>query len=70
MTHPFTTHDIVRLRHEERVALGHAAVHSVEARGACSKTSDASARRSSSWFHWLRRRDSAAPQTPARTGTS
>ena len=34
MTHPFTTHDIVRLRHQERVALGHAAIQSVEAREA------------------------------------
>ena len=34
MTHPLTNHDIARLQHQERVALGHAAVHSLEAREA------------------------------------
>ena len=70
MTHPFTTHDIARLRHQERVALGHAAIQSVQAREARATASEARQRRTSSWLHWLRRRESAAPQTPARTGTS
>lgn len=70
MTHPMTTHDIARLRHQERVALGHAAIHAVEAREARSTMSETRERRTSSWLHWLRRRESAAPQTPARTGTS
>ena len=70
MTHPLTTHDIARLQHQERVALGHAAIHSIEAREARSTTSETSERRASSWLHRLRRRESATPQTPARTGTS
>jgi hypothetical protein len=69
VTHPLTTHDIARLRHQERVALGHAAIHSVEARQAHSTEPETSERRSS-WLHWLRRRESATPQAPARTGTS
>ena len=73
MTHPFTDHEIVRLRHEERVGRAHAAMHALEAREARearSTKSDAVARRTNSWFDRLRRRESAAPQTPARTGTS
>ena len=70
MTYPFSTHDIAHLRHEDRVALGHAAVHLVEAREARSTMSETRERRTSSWLHWLRRRESATPQTPARTGTS
>ena len=70
MTHPLTTHDIARLRHHERVALGHAAIHSAEAREARSITSETGERRAGSWLHWLRRREGAVPQTPARTGTS
>ena len=70
MTHPLTTHDIARLRHQERVALGHAAIHSVEAREAHSAKPEAGEQRTGSWLHWLRRRESATPQTPARTGTS
>ena len=70
MTHPLTTQDIARLRHHERVALGHAAIHTVEAREARSATSEASERRASSWLHWLRRREHATPHTPARTGSS
>ena len=69
MTHPLTTHDIARLRHHERVALGHAAIHSVEAREARSSTSESRKRRTASWLHWLRRRKTATPHTPAR-GTS
>ena len=70
MTHPLTTHDIARQRHQESVALGHAAIHSIEAREARSTTSETSERRTTSWFHRLRRRESATQQTPARTGTS
>lgn len=70
MTHPLTNHDIARLRHEERVALGHAAVHALEAREARSTKSEAGERRANSWLDRLRRRESAAPQTPARSGTS
>jgi hypothetical protein len=69
VTHPLTTHDIARLRHQERVALGHAAIHSVEAREARATKPEAGEKRTSSWLHWLRRRESATPQTPARTGT-
>jgi hypothetical protein len=70
VTHPLTNNEIVRLRHEERVALGHAAMHSLEAREARSTKSDAGERRTSSWLDRLRRRESAAPQMPARSGTS
>lgn len=71
MTHPLTNHDIVRLRHQERVALGHAAIHSLEAREAHSKP-ETGGQRASSWLNRLRlrRRESATPRTPARTGTS
>ena len=34
MTHSLTNHDIANLRHQERVALGHAAIHALEAREA------------------------------------
>jgi hypothetical protein len=64
-----TTHDIARLRHHERVALGHAAVRLVEAREARSIMSETRERRTSFWLHWLRRRERATPQTPARTAT-
>ena len=72
MTHPLTNNDIVRLRHQERVALGHAAIHSLEAGGAPSAKSETGEQRAGSWLDRLRlrRRESAAPQTPARTGTS
>jgi hypothetical protein len=72
VTHPLTNHDIVRLRHEERVALGHAAVHSLEAREARSTKTETGEQRSGSWLDRLRlrRRESATPGTPARTGTS
>ena len=72
MTHPLTNQDIARLRHEERVALGHAAIHALEAREARSSTSEAGEQRSDSWLNRLRlrRRESATPRTPARTGTS
>jgi hypothetical protein len=72
VTHPLTNHDIVRLRHEERVALGHAAVHSLEAREARSTKSQPGEQRIGSWLDRLRlrRRESATPGTPARTGTS
>jgi len=71
MTHPLTNHDIARLRHQERVALGHAAIHALEAREAQSR-SETGRQRTSSWLDRLRlrRRESATPRTPARTGTS
>jgi hypothetical protein len=72
VTHPLTNNDIVRLRHEERVAIGHSAIHSLEAREAHSAKSEPREQRASSWLDRLRlrRRESATPQTPARTGTS
>jgi hypothetical protein len=72
VTHPLTNHDIARLRHQERVALGHAAIHSVEAREARSTKSETGEQRTGSWLDRLRhrRRESATPQTPARTGIS
>ena len=70
MTHPLTDHEIVRLRHEERVGRAHAAMHSLEAREARSTKSDAGERRTHSWLDRLRRRESAVPRTPARSGTS
>ena len=45
MTHPLTDHEIVRLRHEERVGRAHAAMHSLEAREARSTKSEAGERR-------------------------
>ena len=70
MTHPLTNHDIARLQHQERVALGHGAVHSLEAREARSTKSESGEQRAGSWLDRLRRRQSATPQTPARTRTS
>jgi hypothetical protein len=72
VTHPLTNHDIVRLRHLERVALGHAAIHSLEAREANSTKSESGEQHSSSWLNRLRlrRREVSTPGTPARTGTS
>ena len=70
MTHPLTDHEIVRLRHEERVGRAHAAMHALEAREARSTKSEAGERRANSWLDRLRRRESAAPQTPARSITS
>jgi hypothetical protein len=70
VTHPLTNHDIVRLRHQERVALGHAAIHALEAREAHSTKSETGKQRAGSWLDRLRRRESATPRTPARTGTS
>ena len=70
MTHPLTNHDIARLQHQERVALGHAAMHSLEARKADSTKSETGEQRIGSWLDRLRRRQSATPRTPARTGTS
>ena len=67
MTHPLTNHDIARLRHQERVALGHAAMHSLEAREAHSTESETSEQRTGSWLDRLRRRESATQRTPART---
>lgn len=71
MTHPLTNHDIARLRHQERVALTHAAMHSLEARKASAtepRTDSAQSMRS--WLNRIRRRESATPQTPAHTGTN
>ena len=70
MTHPLIDHEIVRLRHEERVGRAHAAMHALEAREARSTKSEAGARRANSWLDRLRRREGAAPQTPARSSTS
>ncbi len=71
MTHPVMNHDIARLRHQEKVALAHAAIHAIEAREARStkqKTRDARSFRL--WLNRRRRTEGATPQTPARTGTS
>ncbi len=72
MTHPLTNQDIARLQHQERVALGHAAIHSLEAREARSTKSEAGEQRTGSWLDRLRlrHRESATPRTPARTGTN
>ena len=71
MTHPLTNHDIARLRHQERVALAHAAMHALEAREARStKQKTGNARSLRLWFNRIRRPEGATPQTPARTGTS
>jgi hypothetical protein len=72
VTHPLTNQDIARLRHQERVARGHAAIHSLEAREAHSTKSETGEQRAGSWLDRLRlrRRESATPRTPARTGTS
>lgn len=71
MTHPLTNHDIARLRHQERVALAHAAVHALEARKTSStKPPTGSAQSVRSWIGRIRRRDSATPQTPAHSGTN
>ena len=67
MTHPLTNHDIVRLRHQERVALGHAAMHSLEVREAGSTKSKPGEQRGGSWLDRLLRREAATPRTPART---
>jgi len=68
--HPLTTHEIVRLRHEERVGRAHAAMHSLEAREGRSSRTIGGEQRSGSWLDRLRRRESAAVRAPARTGTS
>jgi hypothetical protein len=71
VTHPLTQHDIARLQHQERLALGHAAIHSLEARKAHAAKSETADQRTSSWLDRLRlrRRESATPRTPARTGS-
>jgi hypothetical protein len=68
--HPLTNHEIVRLRHEERVGRAHAAIHALEARDARSSKTEPGEQRSGSWLGRLRRRESATAQTPARSGTS
>lgn len=71
MTHPLTNHDIARLRHDERVALSHAAMHSLELRDArADKQKGDSAQSMRSWLNRIRPRENATPQTPARTGTN
>ena len=71
MTHPLTNHDIARLRHDERVALSHAAMHSLELRDArANKQKADSAQSVRSWLNRIRRRENATPQMPARTGTN
>jgi hypothetical protein len=71
VTHPLTNHDIARLQHQERVALAHAAMHSLEARKAsATKPQTDSAESMRSWLNRIRRRESATPQTPAHTGTN
>jgi hypothetical protein len=71
VTHPLTNHDVANLRHQERVALGHAAIHSLEAREAHSSKSETGERRTSSWLNRLRlrRREGASSRKPAQTGT-
>ena len=71
MTHPLMNHDIARLQHQERVARAHAAIHALEVREARStrqKTESAQSMRS--WLNRIRGRESATPQTPARSGTN
>ena len=69
--HPLTTHEIVRLRHEERVGRSHAAIHSLEAREARASKTKRGEQRSGSWLDRLRRRESETVQSPAaRTGAS
>jgi hypothetical protein len=71
VTHPLMNHDIARLQHQERVALAHAAMHALEVREARStKQKSESAQSMRSWLGRIRRRGSAAPQTPARSGTN
>ena len=70
MTHPLTNHDIARLQHQERVALSHTAIHSLAARKARASKPETGEQRAGSWLNRLRRRESATPATPARTGTS
>ena len=73
MTHPLTNHDIARLQHQERVARGHAAIHALAAREAHAATKlETGEQHTNSWLNRLRlrRRESATPPTPARTGTS
>jgi hypothetical protein len=71
VTHPLANHDIARLRHQERVALAHAAMHALEARKASSiKPPMDSAQSMRSWLNRIRRRESATPQTPAHSGST
>ena len=71
MTHPWTNQDIAHLQHEERLALAHAALHSLEARKAGStKPKTDGVPSMSSWLSRIRRRESATPHTPARSGTN
>ena len=71
MTHPLTNQEIARLRHEERLALAHAAMHSLEVRKARStKPKTDGAQSTNSWLSRIRRRESATAQTAARSGTS
>lgn len=71
MTHPWSNQDIARLRHEERLALAHAAMHSLEARKVRStKPKTDGVPNTSSWLNRIRRRESATPHTPARSGTN
>jgi hypothetical protein len=70
VTHPLTNHDVARLRHQEKVALAHAAIHALEAREARSTRQNAGSAQGLRWWLNRRRTESATPQTPARTGTS
>jgi len=72
VTHPLTNHDIARQQHQERVALGHAAIHSLAAREAHATKLETGEQHTNSWLNRLRlrRHESATPATPARTGTS
>jgi hypothetical protein len=67
MTHSLTNHDIANLRHQERVALGHAAIHALEAREARSTQREADSAQSMwSWLGRVRWGKSATQRTPAR----
>ena len=67
MTHSLTNHDIANLRHQERVALGHAAIHALEAREARSNQRKADSAQSMwSWLGRVRWGKSATQRTPAR----
>ena len=67
MTHPLTNQDIASLRHQERVALGHAAIHALEAREARSALRKADSAQSMwSWLGRVRWGKSSTQRTPAR----
>jgi hypothetical protein len=64
-------HDIARLRHQEKVAVAHEAIHALEAREArLTQQKRGNAQSVRLWLNRSRRTEGATPQTPARSGTS